>query len=290
MIDFPIKKKPKAPSGAPSGGGQSNVAKPDQERKKSIAAKPSQEKREVEFTQKWLNDKYIATLECTKEHTIAYMEDPKKKRTLEKCEGTIKANLHGFVAVCIALYDIRKWNLWKDTPENYQSFEDYIHKRWNWGRARGYQLAKTGEICRILTLDYKLKDSEFPQQVSTFAPLLSLESPVAAKVYLNALEEHDKGRKQEKSKGGKATEKDSHARLNINRKFIEESNSYNKLWKSVKPPVISRTRIMTMIRKLGDNIDQHLSNSENFSHIPEIEEALNKLIGRAKGIPANQSR
>jgi hypothetical protein len=66
-----------------------------------------------------------------------------EQRLLEKAEGTIAKDLKAFVAVGMALTEIRDRRLYR---QQYGTFEEYCARRWDFSRRRAYELCAASEV------------------------------------------------------------------------------------------------------------------------------------------------
>lgn len=65
--------------------------------------------------------------------------------TLAAAEAAIDNALRGaWMTVALALYTIRAGRLWENG--HYESFEDYVQRRWRYGRAYAFKMASAGEV------------------------------------------------------------------------------------------------------------------------------------------------
>jgi hypothetical protein len=74
------------------------------------------------------------------------LSDPERDR-LAACEGVIEGGLVHFFEVGKALLVIRDSRLYR---QDYPTFEDYLARRWDLSRSRGYQLTEASEMSTIV--------------------------------------------------------------------------------------------------------------------------------------------
>jgi hypothetical protein len=75
-------------------------------------------------------------------------------KEFKKCESTIATGLKAFLAVGEALFKIRDNRLYR---REYESFEDYLRRKWKISRTRGYQLIDAAKVAKDLAGDKTIR-------------------------------------------------------------------------------------------------------------------------------------
>jgi|GEM_PF-1417061 len=96
----------------------------------------------------------------------------REHRALQRAEGTIAKGMRAFVAVGLALMEIRDRRLYR---EHYGTFEEYCFRRWEISRPRGYELCAAAEVVEDLSAiaDIRL----LPENEAQTRPLTRLKDP-----------------------------------------------------------------------------------------------------------------
>jgi len=97
----------------------------------------------------------------------------REQRALDLAENTIAKGLKAFVAVGLALLEIRDRKLYR---AGYDNFETYCAVRWQMSRPRAYQLCNAAEVIGDLsTKVYKI--GLLPEHETHIRPLTRLKDP-----------------------------------------------------------------------------------------------------------------
>lgn len=103
------------------------------------------------------------------------LSDDERNR-LERNEQKIQDALLTFVEMGEALEDIRKNRLYR---EEFESFEDYCRKRWNFSRQRAYQLIEGAKIAELLSTEVTI----WPTNEAQVRPLAGLSNEEATEAW-----------------------------------------------------------------------------------------------------------
>jgi hypothetical protein len=105
-----------------------------------------------------------------------------KQRKLAKNEAVIAANEAAFIAVGNALMDIRDDEQWRP----HESFEAYLHTRWQFTRSYGYRLIGAADVVKNLS---PIGDTlPLPGRESHARPLTKLEPKEQVEVWSHVVE------------------------------------------------------------------------------------------------------
>ena len=96
-----------------------------------------------------------------------------EQRALQRAEGMIAKGMKAFVAVGMALKEIRDRRLYR---ERYGTFEEYCARRWELSRPRGYELCAAAEV--VEDLSAIADSSTLPENEAQTRPLTRLKSAV----------------------------------------------------------------------------------------------------------------
>lgn len=105
-------------------------------------------------------------------------------RDLPELESVIERGLTTFVDVGIALVEIRDRGLY---TTDYATFDDYCRDRWNFKRARAYQLMDAAKIALEMSTNV---DTPLPQRESQVRELTRVPTEQRAEVWQAVVEEH----------------------------------------------------------------------------------------------------
>jgi hypothetical protein len=95
-----------------------------------------------------------------------------EQRALQRAEGMIAKGMKAFVAVGMALKEIRDRRLYR---ERYGTFEEYCARRWELSRPRGYELCAAAEV--VEDLSAIADSSTLPENEAQTRPLTRLKDP-----------------------------------------------------------------------------------------------------------------
>ena len=95
-----------------------------------------------------------------------------EQRALQRAESTIAKGMKAFVAVVLALKEIRDRRLYRD---RYSTFQEYCARRWELSRPRAYELCAAAEVVEDLSAiaDIPL----LPENEAQTRPLTRLKNP-----------------------------------------------------------------------------------------------------------------
>lgn len=112
----------------------------------------------------------------------------REKSDLQSLETTIAKGLRVFYEVGRALAEIRDRKLYR---AEHHTFEDYLEKRWGFGRSQGYQLIKATEVVDSLVNSLSAvadKLSILPENERQARPLAELEPNERIEAWRTAVE------------------------------------------------------------------------------------------------------
>ena len=96
----------------------------------------------------------------------------REQRELGRAERTIARGLKSFLAVGMALKEIRDKRLYR---QQYDTFEEYCARRWELSRPRAYQLCPASEV--VTHLSTKVDTKLLPESEAQTRPLTRLKEP-----------------------------------------------------------------------------------------------------------------
>ena len=96
-----------------------------------------------------------------------------EQRALQRAESTIATGMKAFVAVGMALKEIRDRRLYR---ERHGTFEEYCARRWDMSRPRGYELCAAAEVVEDLSANADIR--LLPENEAQTRPLTRLKDPV----------------------------------------------------------------------------------------------------------------
>ena len=102
---------------------------------------------------------------------------------LAALELVIERGLTSFVAVGLALAEIRDRRLYRAT---FERFEDYLRERWQFGRSHGYRLIDAANLAAIVS-----PIGDTPTHESQMRPLVGVDPQTAREVWSKATAETD---------------------------------------------------------------------------------------------------
>jgi hypothetical protein len=94
----------------------------------------------------------------------------REKRDLEKAEGRIARGLKSFLAVGMALKEIRDNRLYR---EDFKTFEEYCARRWDFTRIRAYQICAASEVVADLST---IVNIPLPENEAQARPMVRLKT------------------------------------------------------------------------------------------------------------------
>jgi hypothetical protein len=95
-----------------------------------------------------------------------------EQHALERAEGTIAKGLKAFVAVGLALKEIRDRRLYRT---QFATFEEYCARKWEMSRPRGYELCAAAEVVEDLSAIADIR--RLPDNEAQTRPLTRLKHP-----------------------------------------------------------------------------------------------------------------
>lgn len=126
--------------------------------------------------------------ESTSPELVIYEEhslSEEESHELERCESVINQHLAAFFEVGKALIEIQRKKLYRT---QYQTFEEYCHKRWDMSRFYAYRHIQGAEVVgHLLTIG----NIPLPQNEAQVRPLVSLPLKQATKTWMKVLAESE---------------------------------------------------------------------------------------------------